>query len=312
MENKQDFEEILLNDLKIKGNEISPSDELYSKIMDDYMYIKGGKFKMFKNRFIYMNKKRLLVATLCIAIVISFGTSSNLRAFATETIDKIKTIFIVEGTNENYKVSEQPTDKPIFSTLESKITNLNDNDLSKKVGFNVSIPKLLCNNFKLISKYEFVKLNKISYEDFPKAQTIQNDILNAIDDVEVFKSLAEYTPSRGVYAQYIKDDVDINIFASPNVNDFKSQISSAKYTKVDLNGLEGYWIGTPIPIYPSTKQGEQFQPDMSQKPIEIKTAHEFSWLSSGVYYSMGFSENKELSMQQAIDVAKSFMSQTRK
>lgn len=309
MENKQDFEERIRSDLKIKGNEISPSDELYSKIIDDFLYNKGGKFKMFKNKFIYINKKRLLVATLCIAIAISFETSSNLRAFATETVNKIKTIFIVEGTDKNYKVSEQPADKPIFSTGHSKITNLNDDELSKKVGFKISFPKFLCNGFNLISKYEFVMLNKLSYENIPK---VRNNISKAIDDVEVFKSLAEYNPSRAVSADYIKDDVDISIFATPNINEFKSQISSAKYTKVNLNGLEGYWLGLPVPTYPTIKQGEQFENDMSQNPNEIKIAHTLLWLSNGVCYQMVFSPDKELSMDQTVAIAKSFISQTSK
>jgi hypothetical protein len=309
MENNQDFEERIRSDLKTKGNEISPSDESYSKIIDDFLYIKGSKFRMFKNRFLYINKKRLLVATLCIAIAISFGTSSNLRAFATETVNKIKTIFIVEGTDENYKVSEQPADKPIFSTGNSKITNLNDDELSKKVGFKISFPKLLCNDFNLISKSEMIVLNKLSYENIPK---VRNNIFKAIDDVEAFKNLAEYNPSRAVCAEYIKDDVNISIFATPNINEFKSQISSAKYTKVDINGLEGYWLGLPLATYPSTKLGEPLQNDMSQKPTEIKTAHTLFWFSNGVCYQMVFSPDKELSMDQTIAIAKSFIAQSSK
>ena len=309
MENNQDFEERIRSDLKTKGNEISPSDELYSKIIDDFLYIKGGKFRMLKNRLLYINKRKLIVATLCIAIAISFGTSSNLRAVATETVNKIKTIFIVEGTDESYKVSEVPADTALFSTSHTKTTNLNDDELSKKVGFNVSFPKLLCNDFNLNSKYELVMLNKISYENMPK---VQNTILRAIDDVEVFKSLAEYNPYRSVYAEYIKDDVNISIFASPNANDFKSQIISLKYTKVDLNGLEGYWLGLPVATYPTARLGEQFQNDMSQKPTEIKTVHGLFWLSNEAYYSMVFTPDKALSVDQAVAIAKSFIAQSSK
>ena len=310
MENNQGFEERIRMELKLKGNELYPSDELYSRIINDVINNKKGSFTMFKNRISNIGSKRLAIAILCALIVlgtISFSTSNNLRAFATETINNIKTIFVLDETN---KVVEIPADDPTFIwTSMSKGTLLSDKELTKKVGFQVFFPEVLCNDLKLTDKSESVHLNKITYED---SQRVQPNIFKAIDDEAIFNSLSTYAPSRGVGAQYVNDKTQLFISIAPISAEIKNFFSSSPSTNVDLNGTLGYWYEVTLPSYPLIKQNDVTQNDMTKRPKDIKTAHTLFWSSNEVYYSVGFLQDKELSMDETVVIAKSFIDQSAK
>lgn len=308
MENKQDFEERIRKNLKLIGNELCPSDELYSKIMNDVVNNKKRNFTMFKNRISNIGVKRLSIAILCafmILSIVSFSTSNNLKAFATETINHIKTIFVLDETN---KVVEKAADTTFIGVTTGKVTLLSDNELTKKVGFQVFFPKNLCSGMKLTDKIELINLNKITFEDSQRAQP---NMLKAIDDEAVFNSLTIYEPTRGVAAEYVNDKTQLFISIGPISSEIKNLLSSYKSVKVDLNGTLGYWCEVPMPSYPLI-QNESMQQDMTKKPNTIKTSHPLIWCSNGVSYLITFLPDKEISMDETVAIAKSFIDQSTK
>jgi hypothetical protein len=312
MENNQGFEERIRIELKLKGNEISPSDELYSRIVNDVINNEKGSFIMFKNRLLNLGSKKLVAAILCILIIlttISFSTSNNLKAFATETINHIKTIFVIDKTNTDYKVVEKPADTTFISVTTGKGTLLSDKDLTKKVGFQVFFPKTLCSDMKLTDKSELIHLNKITYED---SQRVRPNIHKAIDDEVVFNSLTTYEPTKGVGAEYVNNKTQLFISIEPTSSELKNLRSSYNSTKVDLNGTLGYWHEVPMPLYSSIKQNEILQQDMTKQPKDIKILHQLFWSSKGVSYSIAFLPDKELSMDETVAIAKSFIDQSAK
>jgi len=309
MENKQDFEERIRKDLKLKGNELYPSDELYSKIINGVINNDKGSFIMFKNRILNIGSKRLVTAILCTLIIlttVSFSTSNNLKAFATEAINHIKTIFVLDETN---KVVEKDANTTFVGSSTGKSTILSDTELSKKVGFQVFFPKVLCNDMKLTDKSESIHLNKITYED---SQKLQPNMFKAIDDETVFNSLTAYEPTRGVSAQYINDKTHLSISIAPVSAEIKNLLSSSDSKKVDLNGTLGYWHEVQFPSYPFIEKNDITQMDLTKQPTDIKAAHTFFWSSNEVYYSIGFLTDKELSMDETVAIAKSFIDQSTK
>ncbi|MCB2290109.1 hypothetical protein LGK97_10045 [Clostridium sp. CS001] len=190
-----------------------------------------------------------------------------------------------------------------------KGTILSDNDLTKKVGFQVFFPKALCNDMKLTYKSESIHLNKMTYED---NQKLQANMLKAIDDEAIFNSLSTYAPTRGVEAQYINDKTQLSISIAPISVEIKNLLSSSPSIKVDLNGTLGYWHEVQFPSYPLIEKNDITQQDMTKKPTDIKTAHTFFWSSNEVYYSIGFLTDNELSMDETVALAKSFIDQSTK
>jgi hypothetical protein len=309
MENKQDFEERIRKELKLKSNEIYPSDKLYSRIINDVINNDKGSLTMFKNRILNIGSKRLATAILCafmILSIVSFSTSNNLKAFATEAINHIKTIFVLDETN---KVVEKAADTTFVWSSTGKGTILSDNELTKKVGFQVFFPEVLYNDMKLTDKSESIRLNKTTYED---SQRLQSNMFKAIDDEAIFNSLSTYSPTRGVGAQYVNDKTQLFISIAPISAEITNELLSSPSTKVDLNGTLGYWFEVPSPSYPFIEQNDITQADMTKQPTDIETAHTFFWSSNEVYYSIGFLTDNELSMNETVAIAKSFIDQSTK
>ncbi|MBU3191513.1 hypothetical protein K9O30_19625 [Clostridium bowmanii] len=218
----------------------------------------------------------------------------------------IKTIFVLDETN---KVVEKAAETTFISTTTGKGTLLSDNELTKKVVFQVFFPKNLYGDMKLTNKNELIQLNKITYED---SQRVQPNILKAIDDEALFNSLTTYEPTRGVGAEYVNDKTQLFISIGPDSYEMKNLLSSYKSTKVDLYGILGYWCEVPMPSYASIRQNDLTQNDMTKQPKDIKTSHPLIWCSNGVYYLITFLPDKELSMDETVAIAKSFIDQSSK
>ena len=54
------------------------------------------------------------------------------------------------------------------------------------------------------------------------------------------------------------------------------------------------------------------QNDMTKRPKVIKTAHVLFWSSNGIFYSMGFFSDNELSMDETVAIEISFINQSTK
>lgn len=312
MENNNNFEDRIKAQLKNKAEEVAPSHELYSRIMTDIMKKKRGNFILFRDKISNMSKKSIAAAVLCITLLsagITYSSSSSVRAFAAETASKIKTIFVVDGSSKEYKVLEEPAQKPILAMSYGETTNLSDAELSKKIGFQVSFPKELPHEFSLKGKSEFVALGKIDYET---GQKLENQIKMAINDEVIFNSLSAYRPYRGAYAFYISNKREVSIFVSPIQKEVESQLNSGKYSVLDINGAKGYWVDIPVPNYPIVSKDGTSYTDMTQKPTEINLTHSLIWLSDGTFHQFVFQKDNELSQNEAIELAKTLISSNKK
>lgn len=306
MDNNHDFEEKIRVELKKIGKGIEPSCDLFSGIMTELSNNKKGRLIMLKDKLVNMGTKKVAAAILCFTIaigVISFSTSGNLRAFAAETLDKIKTIFVLDSSS---KVVERDATKYPFPFITSKGTELSDAELSKKVGFKVAIPDNLGDNYKLLGKSESIQINNI---DYIEAQRIQKDACDAIDNIDKFHSLEKYNPARGVNAMYKKAD-DMSIFVLIDANtasgDFEKQAAywNAKIKIVDIKGIKAYWLDVPFPVYPIVTKDGVTQSDMTQKPTSIETSHQLDWFSNNLHFSIGILPNQDYSMQEIENCAK--------
>jgi hypothetical protein len=307
MENNQNFEERIKAELKLAGNNVKPSNELYSVIMEDIKNKKKGSIGMFRNKFAHMGAKKFAAALVCLVVVlggISYSASPDFRAFAAETAEKIKTIFILDTSNN---VVEKDINQVPLQTIVSKLTTISDAELSDKVGFKVVFPDTLKSDFRLIAKSETLSLNKIDYD---VAQGIQNDALEAIDNMDKFKSLEKYDPVRGVSALYVNTsgrDIFVNIV--PDTVDYEKRVTASDYNikTLDINGTKVYWNEPPVPVYPTVEKDGQKQPDWTQKPIKIETAHQLIWFSDDLFFCINIGVNQDYSAQEIENAARAFI-----
>jgi len=307
MSNNQDFEDMIRAELKQIGNSINPSQELYLGIIGSLSKKKRANKIAFKNKFINMGTKRAIAAMLCFFIAlagISFSTSGDFRAFAAETFDKIKTIFILDGANQ---VVEKEINKVPLNTSIDRTTELSDSELSKKVGYKVFFPDALGKNLTLRVKAESIHFSNIHYDT---ARELQKDMLEAIDNEDMFRSFKKYNPKRGIsaaYSIYTGGYITINI--TPDTEDLEKGMGLSGARKIDMKGMKGYWIETSRPVYPTIGMNGFIQGDMTKKPTKIETSYQLAWFSNGLYFTLNIYPDQDFSMEEAVSTAEEFMSQ---
>jgi hypothetical protein len=307
MSNNQDFDEKIRAELKQIGNSINPSQELYIGIMESLSKKKRANNMEFKNRIINMGTKRAIAAMLCFSIAlagISFSTSGDFCAFAAETFDKIKTIFILDGANQ---VVEKEVNKVPLNTTIDRTTELSDAELSKKVGFKVLFPDALGKNLTLRAKAEIIHFSNIHYDT---GRNLQKDMLEAIDNEDMFRSLKKYNPKRGIsamYSIYTGGYIAINI--TPDTEDLEKGMRLSGARKIDMKGKKGYWVETSRPVYPTIGMNGFIQADMTKKPTKIETTYQLAWFSNGLYFAIHIYPDQDFSMEEAVSTAEEFMSQ---
>jgi hypothetical protein len=306
MKYDHDFEERIRTDIKTLGSSVKPSSKLHSDIMLQISNSERGSRQKLRDRLLDVGTKKLIAALLCFTVVLggsSLFASSNVRALAAETLQKIKTIFILDSNN---KIVEKDVKQvPLTSTI-GKSTELSDEELSKKVGYKVVFPGTI-GGYKLMDKSENITINNIDYEE---GQNIETDVHEAIDNKDKFLSLRKYNPIRSVSSIYEKTDgirISININPATIAENLEKMIDSMNSKIVEINGVKTYWFDIPLPNYPMINKNGITGADMTQKPTKVETAHQLAWISNGLYFSICIEANQNCSIEEAENIAKAFM-----
>ncbi|HEX2925866.1 MAG TPA: hypothetical protein VHP38_06360 [Ruminiclostridium sp.] len=238
-------------------------------------------------------------AVACIALAVTASIlffSSDARAMALDVINNIKTVFILDS---NGKVIEKPANEVLINPAVSRMTQLSDEELSKKSGMKVFIPQTFFEDFRLQGKSDIVAFNKrLSYNDYDQ---IKNIAFKAIDDEEAFKSLKPYKPYRSIGCLYKNGSgTALNIAVmntSLKVSKQNGSVFEVQETKV--GNINAQWIGGSYTDY---NGGE-----MTQKPVGKKSIHALFWTSDGVTYEILSNNNNSLSNEKAVKIAEAFM-----
>ncbi len=307
--NNYDIDKVIQDSLTMGLNSCELKDEVFTKIKDNLSNPENkDRYGTFKIRFNRTNSLKSAVSFMCgliIFCILSLVIFPEARVFASNTINTIKTIFIVNGTN----VVEVGQDEPVLNDgyNSGMSLNLSDSEISEKVGYNVVIPSTLSDDFNLFSKQIVLHLGtRISYETNERIRAICAKA--TLDDNE-FENLKEYNPTRSLFGFYSNPEGEIYLTVSKSVDKYNGYVESLKkseqnYKEIKIGDLDGFWLETKKAVYPNG--------DMTQKPSEIINTYNVYWVSKDLLYSMGtdvdMNTNRlSLSPEMGIRIAESFM-----
>lgn len=256
---------------------------------------KSKRYSFQKLSYISFKKIALvsIFSLLCI-VTISLCSSNTVRAAALTAIDGIKSIFVVEGTDNDIKIVQKPASEALFIHTEGYQVDITDTELEKLLNYKVIFPETLSGGFEFKNRALLVVLGKaIPYAFIPQ---ISKQMNKAIENQEEFTKLADYSPSRNLVGNYRKGNETISIFTSPVKLDTQSDYS--KIEKVKIGDIDALWCTSKFPVYPY-KKGES---DMSVKPT-IEDSYSLNWVNNDIQYSLPLTSHCSLSKEEAIKVA---------
>ncbi len=306
--NRLDIDKVIEDSLTMRLNNYDPSDEVFARVIDNLSNTEKKVHSRSSKICFNRNKPLKLIVNFMCGLIIFCSLSviifPEARVFATNTINTIKTIFVI---NDNGEIIEKGQDVPLLNDGFGMPTDLNDSDLEQKVGFKVIFPSTLPDGFSLLGKNIGLFLGKdISYETNERISSIcKKAILN---DSELEK-LKEYNPSRYAGGKYSSSDGEIILCAFKSTDKYYKSIeylkkSKCNYKEIKIGDIEGIWLEQKRPVYPNG--------DMTQKPIEVINTYDMFWVSKDLLYYMSTSDNKDinricLSPEMGIRIAESFM-----
>ncbi|HEX3044702.1 MAG TPA: hypothetical protein VHY08_08090, partial [Bacillota bacterium] len=134
------IDEVIQEALGDGANEIEFDADLFPDIKAGVFSPSRGRAR-FYDISLAIGKKILLTAgAISILFLACALFSKDVRVMATELYNAVKTIFVVEGTADNYQVVEKPVEDQLFTHGVSQETQLSDSEISQKVGYHVSFP----------------------------------------------------------------------------------------------------------------------------------------------------------------------------
>lgn len=309
MVNKSEFEEKLREELRMKANEAGVSDEVFSKIIKQIE--EDERVGRIRQKKIIGNSitKRLAAVSLCCILTIvgmSFAFPEEVKAAAVKAVDTLKTIFVLDKSGDEYKIVEKNAEDYEITYNYCTTSYLSDEELTYKMGFKVNFPLKLNYGFTYADKAEGLFHNKkLSLETHKK---IEADMIKAISDDEAFDRLKEYGLYRDVFATYIKADnkIFIELQASDSPDKTKEEainiIISTKVGDADASWVESYY-----PEYKFIMENGIGKSDLYEKPERVIKSHSLVWVSNGVRYILSMYKDFDLTMEEAVKIAESFM-----
>lgn len=310
MINRLNFEDQLKQELTAKASEVEISDLMFNRIVNRIEHYNGGNRSMLKDKIKSVFMRKWIAISLTAILVVGgvmFTFSADVRAATLNVLDKIKTIFVLEKSQGEYKLVEKTTKYPIFVSMCGGTTTLSDAELSRKMEFKLVFPKTLYGEYRLYDKSEVVGIDKeVSLEI---SEQIRSDMLKAVDDEVAFNGLSEYNPYRNIFATYkapyYKEGdtiyISINSTDGPAAVVYGEDIITIKETSV--GEAKALWIEYEYPKYePSYRKSNN-----NTKSIEISMKHFLSWDYNGVRYKISPYPQSELAMEEVVKIAESFM-----
>lgn len=253
-------------------------------------------------------KKPLAAVIFCtiVSAALLFGFSGQSRILAAEAIDAIKTFFILD---EDMKVIEKPSDEVYMTYSVSRTTTLSDEELGKLLGYGVSFPETLPGGYILDDRTLGLSVEKeMLYETYKK---IESSMLKALEDDNELHKLEEYGPCRNVSGTYKnKEGSTIFINASPMTEKEKEAWNSFQdFEKVKVGSDDGYWMESPIPIYPFKTENGVGSFDLSKPPVEVKTTYSLYWKNENLKYLINsyLYDEQDLTLELVRQIACEFM-----
>ncbi|MBS4538512.1 hypothetical protein GOQ27_08550 [Clostridium sp. D2Q-11] len=310
MINKSNLESMIKKDLIQKASEVKPSDEMISKIIDRIEDEERTNHNMLKDRILNVILRRFIAVSLCGVLAftgILFIFSETARALTLDAVNTIKTIFVLEKSEGDYKIVEQSTTDPVFTPVCIRTSKLSDEEISKKLKFNVSYPESLSGGYKYHYKSEGVGIQRqVSQE---KWRQLQVDMIEAINDETALNGLSAYKPYRIIVATY-RNKEGHNIFIQMQAAEvLVSTENNSTVVKTNIGNEDAIWIEMMTPEYEHIMENGMGTSNLFKKPERIVKVHSLIWESDGVRYVINTMKGQELFMEESVKIAESFMEQ---
>ncbi|AOT69942.1 hypothetical protein [Geosporobacter ferrireducens] len=308
MINRQDLDAKIKSELAIKAKEAELSDEMFEKIIkrigtdtpsDDNTW-NTGYTKILIKRWIAVSLCGILAFT---GILLTF--SVEVRALALEAANTIKTIFVLEKQKDEYKIVEKPDTDEIFKPIVSRGSGLSEAELTEKLGFHVHFPETLCEEYTYERKSEGVGITKpVNAEEWKQLQWV---MIRAIADEDTFNHLSDYKPYRDVHATYMDQRGDKLFITMEDADVPIEEKNIVLVAEPKVGSVKAAWIEETYPDYKFIYENGIGQSDIYTEPEGIIKGYYLIWSVNGVRYRINTLKEFELTMEEAVKIAKAFM-----
>jgi hypothetical protein len=329
----KDLDSIIKDALADETGKLSDSEEGFDKIKEEIKNGKGGKkYKYALLSFGMRKSVSVFACFLAVSATLLFSTSSQARGLASQAIESITTLFVMEKKGDDLQIVQKPSNEVMLTSGVSSTTFKSDEALGKILGFDVHFPGTLDASsdspYQLNYKCLGVVLGK--QLDYDVLQGLEAEMLRAVTDDEAFGRLSPYKPFRDVTGAYKKADGStffINLSdirhspgiaggswpesndmesGGPESSESESGGAGAGRQKVRIGGCKGYWETMPVPVYPTVIENNVGKSDMTAKPV-IKEVHTLMWENPQTVFILNTDRNLELTLEEALGIAEEFM-----
>lgn len=219
---------------------------------------KTGLRQKLANYTYVLNFHKPAVALFCILIFAGLILVFNkpARVLAEEGIKKVIEMIYVVVRNEDgsYDTSQVSMDLSQISPFIGEPAYLDDDELTREVGFNAKTPENL-------DGYILWDTSIYKTENSPQKMVIKKYLQGSKRlGLEIAVAEEVFMVNKVSYIEYGEE--------------FKIQNVLVKYLKVHS------------PVYPTITKGASYEFDPAEKPIEIKTSNVMAWEYQGVHYRL--------------------------
>ncbi len=278
-------------------------DKSYSDLEAKLLNSEGSKIKTY--RFNYINFKKTVAISMCSLLCVCtvlISTSATIRAVALNALDTVKMIFVQDDNTG--EIVQKPASEVYLNYNIGANTNLDDSEISKKVGYKISYPKQVGDAI-LSYKSLVVRCKNVPYNLDTKTYQM---MLKAVENNDVLSKLSEYKPVRFTLGTYVKDNSSVAIATSPAKNLKFDPDKNTTVEEVNIGDIKGMWIKSTEPLYPLKRDiHDMTSYDLTSKPT-LEKSFKLSWELNGINYEFFTHPTEEpLSKEKSIEFAKDFM-----
>lgn len=278
MDKNDSFDNNLKSAIDINDFHIEPSRNIFEE-----SWLKKDEKVIYKKHDAIRHVLKAAMISICCITLITFILSSNVRTFAKETYNSIKTIFILEKSGSDYKVVEKSGDTALEYENIGGITvnEQNRKQMENRIGFSLCFPEKIGEEFRLS---HLPTIGATVYQiNIKEIKALEDKFMKTKGDDEVFKELNNYKNNIFIISDY--SDLNGNtylVYMSKNTDSLKATVIKEAY----IENMKCKIVEINHPVYPLKKDGRWTTDDITQKPTSIVKRKYIIWNYNGITYSI--------------------------
>lgn len=279
MDKSNTFDRELKSKINIKAYHIKPSKDIFEEAWNRKDGVVQKPISFFNNPI--FRKAAISFCSLIIILAALISISPEVRSFASNAYENLRTIFVIKKYGNEYVVEKELENQHKINMNYGgvRINDSNKDYFKYRLGFSYYYPETVSKEFQ--RRDDLLVGIKVRDITLRESEIIQAKVIRSLEDESNLQDLKNYTMEMFITTSYSNSKRDIFYISSSKYESKNKSNNSEVIKSFSVEGVECRIIEAPDARYSDIRLA-----NLTEKPEKIVNIKYFQWEYNSVKYQL--------------------------